>query len=302
VGAFVLLVLAMGAAFIYWYSDEQDRRSYQRYEIYFQGSVSGLGVGSPVRYLGVDVGEVKRLVLDRNQPKRVLVIADIDAAAPIDNRTLASLSLQGITGLLFIDLEQDRKLQAPAPLADGTRYPVIRSAPSDLDTLLASLPTLVTRAAELVDHFNHVFSDDNVQAITSTLDATREATARLPATIRGVQELVADTRAAVSDMRAEVAALKAVTDKSAPDVVAAAANLRTVSEHLAETSARLDAFIASSEPSLANFTDHSLPELDQLIRQSRATALELRDLSRSLKDNPSQLLFEPKAHGVQVPP
>ena len=97
VGAFVLLVIAMGVSFVFWYTDQQDKRTYQRYEIYFQGTVSGLTEGSPVRYLGVDVGKVIRIMLDPQQRKRVQVIADIDASAPIDGHTKASLSLQGIT-------------------------------------------------------------------------------------------------------------------------------------------------------------------------------------------------------------
>ncbi len=61
VGAFVLLVVAMAILFVYWYSDSSDHRDYTRYEIYFDGSVSGLSRGSPVRYLGVDVGRVVQM-------------------------------------------------------------------------------------------------------------------------------------------------------------------------------------------------------------------------------------------------
>src|SRR5271167_3318087 len=107
VGAFVLLVIAMAVSFVYWYTDQRDKRTYQRYEIYFPGTVSGLSPGSPVRYLGVDVGRVGRILIDPQQRNRVLVLADIEANAPIDGRTRASLSLQGITGLLYIDLKQD---------------------------------------------------------------------------------------------------------------------------------------------------------------------------------------------------
>ena len=70
VGAFVLLVLAMAILFVYWYSDARDQRTFKRYEIYFDGSVSGLAVGGQVRYLGVDVGRVVRI----NRPS-VLSIA-----------------------------------------------------------------------------------------------------------------------------------------------------------------------------------------------------------------------------------
>ena len=42
VGLFVLLVAALAVAFVLWYSDTGDRREYARYEVYFNGSVSGL--------------------------------------------------------------------------------------------------------------------------------------------------------------------------------------------------------------------------------------------------------------------
>ena len=54
VGAFILLVVAMGVGFVLWYTDANDSRDYDLYEIYFTGSVSGLDRGSPVRYLGVE--------------------------------------------------------------------------------------------------------------------------------------------------------------------------------------------------------------------------------------------------------
>src|SRR6266851_5521702 len=144
VGAFVLLVIAMAVSFVLWYTNQQEKQIYLRYEIYFPGSVSGLTPGSPVRYLGVDVGKVSRIMIDPQQRNRVLVIADIEATAPIDGRTRASLSLQGITGLLFIDLQRDPKATVPGALADGLHYPVIRSAPSDFAVLLSNLPTLAT--------------------------------------------------------------------------------------------------------------------------------------------------------------
>jgi len=37
VGAFVLLVITMAVSFVFWYTDQRDKRTYQRYEIYFTG-------------------------------------------------------------------------------------------------------------------------------------------------------------------------------------------------------------------------------------------------------------------------
>ena len=205
VGAFVLLVTAMALSFVLWYTNQHEKRIYLRYEIYFQGSVSGLTPGSPVRYLGVDVGKVSRIMIDPQQRNRVLVIADIEAIAPIDGRTRASLSLQGVTGLLFIDLKQDGRATVPGTLAEGLNYPVIRSAPSDFDVLLSNLPALTTNLVELADRFNQVFSDENVRSFKATLDNARLASERLPGTLREVQELVADVRHATQEVQGAAA-------------------------------------------------------------------------------------------------
>jgi phospholipid/cholesterol/gamma-HCH transport system substrate-binding protein len=301
VGAFVLLVIAMAVSFVFWYTDQQDKHSYQRYEIYIEGSVSGLTAGSPVRYLGVDVGKVVRIMLDPQQRKRVLVIADIDSTAPIDGRTLASLSLQGVTGLLFIDLQQDKDATVSGSLAQGQQYPVIRSVPSDFDVLLSSLPALATHAIELVDHFNQVFSDDNVRVIHATLENARLASERLPPALRGIQHLVTDVRRASHEIEVAAADLHDIAKETGPDIEVALSNVRRVTETLAATSDHLDRFVTDNEPGLSRFASQSLPQFEQLLRESRAAARDFRDLSRSLKQNPSQLFYEKNSRGVQVP-
>ena len=65
VGAFVLLIVTMAGLFVYWYAGSSDARDYKRYEIYFEGSVSGLNRGSTVRYLGVEVGRVVAIRIDK---------------------------------------------------------------------------------------------------------------------------------------------------------------------------------------------------------------------------------------------
>jgi phospholipid/cholesterol/gamma-HCH transport system substrate-binding protein len=301
VGAFVLLVIAMAVTFVFWYTEQQDKRTYQRYEIYFDGSVSGLNAGSPVRYLGVDVGKVARISLDPQQRKRVQVIADIDSSAPIDDRTRASLSLQGITGLLFVNLEQDPKAVTTGALSQGQHYPVILSARSDFDVLLSNLPALTTHLVELADRFNEVFSDANVNSLKVTLDNARRTSERLPDAVRDVQALVADVRHTTEEVRGAAVDIRGIITHSAPDLEAALTNVRHISDNLASTTQRLDGFLAKNEPGLSMFTQESLPEFEQLIRESRQAARDFRDLSRSLKQNPTQLIYTSAYRGVEVP-
>ena len=300
VGAFVLLVIAMAVSFVYWYTQQRDKRTYQRYEIYFPGSVSGLTAGSPVRYLGVDVGKVVRIMLDPQQKKTVQVIADVDSTAPIDDRTRASLSLQGITGLLFVNLEQDPKAESTGVLAMGQRYPMIRSQRSDFDVLLSNLPQLTTNLVELADRFNEVFSDQNVGSLKATLSNARLASERLPDTVREIQGLAADVRRTTREAQATLVDLRGVVTQAGPNLEAAVANIRIISGNLEKTTQELNTFVVENGPGLSHFTQQSLPQVEQLLRESREAARDFRDLSRSLKQNPSQLLYQSDYRGVEV--
>jgi phospholipid/cholesterol/gamma-HCH transport system substrate-binding protein len=305
VGSFVLLVVVMGFLFVYWYSASIEHRFYVRYEIYFDGSVSGLTEGGPVRYLGVDVGRVVRIRIDPRAANRVQVIADIDATTPVSDRTLARLSLQGITGLLFIDLQQQRadddgrRILAAVP---SEHYQVIRSAHSDFDLFLSSLPQLAVRLDELVERTARVLSDKNINSLDRVVSNLDKVAADLPHSAANVDGLVTDLRSAVNDAHREIDDIHAATQSVSVDFVAAVQKLRATSDNLARASASVDAFLDENRDQLNGFVRAGLPQLELLLRDSRAAAQEFRDLSRSLRDNPSQLIYQPAAHGVAIPP
>lgn len=301
VGAFVLLVMAMAGSFVFWYTDQRDKHTYRRHEIYFQGTVNGLTAGSPVRYLGVDVGKVSRIMLDPRQRNRVLVIADIESSAPVDARTQASLNLQGITGLLYIDLEQSKEPGPSAPVVQGRDYPVIRSVPSNFAVLLSSLPALATHAVELVDHFDLLLSERNVRDLHEALENARLASARLPATLAELEGMIGDMRRASQEVRTLAADLHGILAAATPEIQASLSHVARATERLDSTADRLDQFLADNQPGIARFTQQGLPEFEALLRESRAAARDFRDLSRALKQDPSQLLYESNQRGVEVP-
>jgi phospholipid/cholesterol/gamma-HCH transport system substrate-binding protein len=294
VGAFVLLVATMAGMFVYWYAGSQDARDYRRYEIYFEGSVSGLNRGSTVRYLGVEVGRVVAIRIDKRASDRVQVIADIDSNTPISEKTLASLSLQGVTGLLYIDLLANTELKRRMDSVPSEQYPVIDSVRSSFDQFLASLPDLVGRASAML-------SDENIKSITGTLASIEKSAATLPATMQSASELVTELKATVVDVRAAAVSARELIDTSGPQLATASERVREISENLAKTTASLDRLMSEHRDDLGLFLRDSLPEMERLLRDSRTAAQEFRELSRSLKADPSQLLYEPSYRGVEIP-
>ena len=304
VGAFVLLVAAMATLFVYWYSDGRDQRNYTRYEVYFDGSVSGLTEGGQVRYLGVDIGRVVRIRLDRRAADRVQVIVDIDTSAPISERTLAELSLQGVTGLLFIDLQQQRPGAQTERVMDpvvSDRYPVIRSIHSNFDVFLSSLPEIAGRIGELATRANLLLSDDNVAAFNRLVANFDRAGGTLPQTARDAGQLITELRAATTDSRAVIAQVRAATVTAAPDLAATMTRLRVTADHLAAASEQLDGLLAEDRGALRGFMHESLPQVEALVRDSRDAAREFQQVSKSLRENPSQLLYQPAGAGVEIP-
>jgi phospholipid/cholesterol/gamma-HCH transport system substrate-binding protein len=302
VGAFILLVIGMAVAFVFWYSDARDGREYEMYEIYFAGSVTGLDRGSPVRYLGVDVGRVRRLEIDPNNASRVLVVAEIDSDAPITSATRASLVLQGVTGLLYVQLKEQPEADKMKPLAKGTKYPQIESVASDFDVFLESLPQMMSRANTVIERVARVFSDENLAGLAETIASLRKATSTLPQTSANVTQLVSELRSTVTEIHGAAESLRAMTDEARPEVQTALSRLSTAANNLAQASERVDRFSQRSEVQLGHFTEQGLFELERLVRETRAAAREFRDLSRSLQENPSQILYEPPVSGVEIKP
>jgi phospholipid/cholesterol/gamma-HCH transport system substrate-binding protein len=301
VGAFILLVLAMAVAFVLWYTDANDQRDYDLYEIYFTGSVSGLDRGSPVRYLGVDVGRVRRLSIDKRDASRIVAVAEIDREAPISAATRASLGLQGVTGLLFINLKEVPNIDKSVPLAKGERYPVIPSIASDFDVFLSSLPELMGRANELLTRVGRVFSDENLNGLADTVKSLRAATQGLPQTSQNITKLVDQLRGTVTEIDGAARSLRGISEDARPEVKTALAKLTETAENLAQASERMDRFTQKSEAQLGHFSEQGLFELERLVRETRSAAREFRDLSRSLRENPSQILYEPPESGVEIP-
>jgi len=302
VGAFVILITAMAGLFVYWYTDAREHRDFTRYEVYFDGSVSGLTQGAPVRYLGVNVGRVVSMYIDHRNPSRVQVIVDIDSATPVSADSVAELSQQGVTGVLFIDLRLNAGEKRLLDSVPSDRYPVIRSSKSNIDMLLASLPEMVGRATDVLGRVELILDADNIKAISHAFSNLDTTTRNLPQTLQDLRGLIADLRATTAEFRATAASVRGVTDAAGPPLRDAVDHIAAVTRQLSDATANLDQMIRENRGDVRAFTRDSLPQVERLLGDSRAAVAEVRDLAHSLHEDPAQLLFEKPDQGVVIPP
>ena len=301
VGLFALVAIALAFGFVWWYSDAGDRREYARYEIHFFGSVSGLAQGSPVRYLGVDVGRVEKLQVNPDSPRRVKILVEIDSTAPISGATEARLGLLGLTGLLYIDLREDPRRVASTPLVQGDRYPVIRSRKGDIEAFMERLPDAIGKAARVMERVEKLLNQENLEAVRQSLASIREATGELPALSRNASTLATELRRTAADVSALSRQIGGVLDESRPDLAAALASVRAASDRLSGTAASLERIVSGNEGALSQLAGSGGADLQQLMLEVRDATAEVRALARQLRENPSALLREQPETGVELP-
>jgi phospholipid/cholesterol/gamma-HCH transport system substrate-binding protein len=119
--------------------------------------------------------------------------------------------------------------------------------------------------------------------------------------MREVDVLAADLWRMARDLGAVAASLRDLSDDATPRVRNTMQRVETVAENLAATSARLDAFVAGNEGDLNAFTRDGLPEATRLLRESREAAAEVRELAKTLREDPSRIVRPAGKAGVEVP-
>ena len=177
---------------------------------------------------------------------------------------------------------------------------MIRSAHSDFDMFLSSLPGLTQRVGELATRASDALSEQNVTAFSHLLANLDRASATLPASMREAGGLVADLRGATGEAKDLIATLRRTTDAAAPDIASALRRLRDASDNMARVSDRLDAMIAENRGDVRGFMRDGLPQLQGLVEDGRVTARELRGLAEELRRDPSRIIYQPAASGVEI--
>lgn len=145
-----IIVLSVAAAFFAVWLGSPGRHDDVLYRIRFSESVSGLTVGDPVTFRGVDVGTVKSMKIDPDDTRRVLVDVVLRKETPVKTDTRASLALKGITGVVNIDLSGEDPA-APLLLAvtPKGKIPEIPSEKTGLKAVLDELPKLVEKFSSI---------------------------------------------------------------------------------------------------------------------------------------------------------
>lgn len=332
VGGFVLALVAAGVAFVVWLAKLELDRSFDLYDIYFTGSVSGLRDGGSVQYHGVPVGTVSVIEIDPDDVERVRVTIEVGADTPIREDVVATLQIQGITGLSFVQLTGGSNESPMLVAKSGERYPVIASKPSQLERVFETIPELVARFTELIERAMILLNDENQDAFAETLANVRDLTGALAGQADNIAATVEDTRATVvalrvtaedaqllaRDLRASAARLTASIETALAQVTQTAATadkqvagvgkdaratlgkIDETAEAATKLANELTGLIAENRGPIQSFSETGLYELSQFITEARSLVSVLTHISSQVERDPTRFLLGGQQQGYEA--
>lgn len=304
VGAFVICLFTAGFGFVIWLSKVEFEEP-SRYVVEFTGSVTGLSIGSPVRMRGVPVGSVSDIRIDPTNIERILVTIEVSPATPIKVDTVATLGLQGITGVAFIHLDGGTQDSARLEKRPGQALPVIPSHVSGLQQVLDKAPEVFEKAIELADRLTRLVSDRNLEAVARTLENLEKVSGTLGAQGSDFETLLRDTGTTVvalrrvadsldllaTELRSKTGPLADEAGKVLVDAQETMSDIRQATKSLSEVAQLLEVVVKENRGPVRDFSNAGLYELTQFITEARTLVNGLTRLSAQIERNPARFFF-----------
>lgn len=283
-GFFTVAMLCATVLAGMWLNRDKTQRT--QYQIVTMHAISGLNPQAAVRYKGLAVGRVDKIEFDEAVPGQILVDVSIDPDTPVTQTTFATLGYQGVTGIAYVELDDDGSIQNRIAVAAG-QVPRIPLRAGLLEKLEQS-STKILASVELVsDRLAHMFAPENQKTMLGAFSKTTEAAERWSkvaddlaptvATLPGLLQQTNQTLAAVQDLSKNASGL-------ANQLTGLTRDLQDPNGALNHT---LTTFTALGE----SIQSDTLPRLHTLSLDAGESMKSFNQTMQELKDHPQNLLF-----------
>lgn len=288
VGAFVLLLGAVLVAAVLWLAAGLGRhQAMDPFQAVIRESVAGLSVDAPVKYLGVDVGKVRRIEIDPSNSRQVRLHFLVARGTPIKRDSEAVLKTQGLTGIAYVELSGGSESSPPLVAGADGAVPTIPFKPSLSARLENVLTSVLTNVDRVSNNLNSVFDADNRAALKSAL-------ADVASLAHGLAEQRAALATGLADAARAAKLAAQAAEQLAPTLDRIATSAQAVERMAAaahSTSVRAGETADAATLSVRQLGNETLPDLARLMAELNQLAMSLRELSEQTTDSPNSLLM-----------
>lgn len=216
-GLFVILLSAAVAVIATWLSGET--ADHAHYILTSDGSVSGLNPQAAVRFRGVNVGKVEAIGFDPENSQLIRIHIGVDRNVPLTKGVFAQLGYQGVTGLAYIQLDDDGD-QPELIQTNETDLARIPMRTSTLDNIVITGQDLLNSVNETVKKMNHLLNDQNQERFSHLLENMENVTTdfgsfteQLQPNLKSLPELTSKTNSLLGNADKLVKNINQVVEK-----------------------------------------------------------------------------------------
>lgn len=314
VGLFVASGIGIAVLAIIWLGMSRFLEKGQYYVTYFDESVQGLDVDSPVKYRGVSIGRVEKISVAPDS-KLIQVLLGIETGQTLGSNIVAQLKAVGITGSVFIEL--DRKVEGEPdpspPINFPSEYQIVASKPSEVTELFRGIDDVLEQLKSLdlggisnktkstLDNLDQMIADADVKGISASIKSTFEGIngvvdnkrwdkiiSSMEKTSKSLNNLMYRAGMSLRQVEGTLKRVEGITADNEKTIKTAIEDFRQAMKNANVLLEKTSSLISGTDESISQIKRHLLVFAQNLEKASE----NLSRLVENLSEQPSQLIFD----------
>ncbi len=289
------------------------RKLFERRDTYYVAytdvSISGLEVGSPVKFLGINVGSISEIYIDPEDVNKVIVQLSLRSETPVKVDAVADIVAMGITGLKTIEIRGGTQ---EADFLGEDQF--IQPGSSLVEEISGRAEVIAFKVEEVLNNLQAFTHPDQMSRFTETVEKIGVMVDNTSHTFDNINMMVTENRPAIREVLASAQHLSSQLDSTSVQLFAAIGrfneimqgdtlmevlgNFRDVSLTLRETNLNelIEGLALATMQTqellirLGEDIDRGGETLNENLLLLQETLINLNEVSRKINTNPSVLL------------
>ncbi|WP_323586924.1 MlaD family protein [Aliarcobacter butzleri] len=283
IGLFVSSLFTLLVIFIFWLGKYGlEDKKYDDYSIFFSESVSGLNIGSSIKFMGFEVGTVKDIKINPYNSEEIQIDIQIQKRTPIKEDNFAILGNLGITGLKYIELKGGSN---NSKLLGENQYgmKVIKSKTSALTTFVDSTEDITKEITILLAQMKKVLNDENISNFSSLLSKSEKS-------IENIEQFSAYLVKNEKKIDELINSMKNFANTGNSSF----ASVKTSADSFKELTTKIKEEFDKGTFDLKGMSSESFENLNSLLKNLENNLNLTQDLINNINESPSDLLLKQK--------
>lgn len=286
-GIFTIALLVATVLIGLWFN--RDKTELVPYEIVTTQSIPGLNPQATVRYRGLEIGRVDTIVFDPRVTGQILIRLSVDEASPITSTTYASLGYQGVTGIAFIQLN-DERTGSPRLKTGSDAIARIPLRPGLLDQLEDRGLAILVKAEQITTSLDELLSPENRATMLGAFESVDRAADAYAAIPQRLDPVLNQLPSLITKVDRSMDSIDTLAT-SATSMTRNYDNLATRLQAPDGPIERLNSTIGALGAATSELELETLPHVVQMTDEARASLRAVRRTANSFSDRPQSILF-----------